>query len=63
MLRREALYTWKQKLGHKATYRKLYFAFIHAGHYDYSDTILKIIRDSTPAAHDTCDISAKGNLI
>jgi hypothetical protein len=60
MLRREALYTWKEKLGHSATYLKLHIAFICAGHNDYSDTI-KSILDSTPAAHDTCDIHVKGN--
>ena len=61
MLRREALYTWKQKLGHKAIYWNLRSAFVRAGHNDYSDTVLKCILDSTPAAHDTCDVSVKGN--
>ena len=61
MLRREALYTWKQKLGHEATYWNLRIAFVRAGHYDYNFTVLKSIRESTPAAHDTCDISVKGN--
>jgi hypothetical protein len=60
MLRREALYTWKQKLGHRATYWNLHVAFDCAGHGDYRDTVESIF-DSTPAAHDTCDIYVKGN--
>jgi hypothetical protein len=60
MLRREALYTWRQKLGHRGTYLKLRIAFVRAGHDDYSDTVRSIF-DSTPAAHDTYDIHVKGN--
>jgi hypothetical protein len=60
MLRREALHTWKKKLGRVATYGNLCLAFARAGHNDYSDTVKRIL-DSTPAAHETCDISVKGN--
>jgi hypothetical protein len=61
MFRREALYTWKEKLGRRATYDNLRFAFARAGHDDYSDTVESILDSIVPAAHDTCDSYVKGN--
>ena len=43
--RREALDTWKSRLGREATYRALIEVFVKAGRLDYADAVCDILKD------------------
>ena len=45
MHRREALGTWKSRLGSEATYRALIEVFFKAGRLDYADTVCGLFKD------------------
>ena len=44
--RREALNTWKRKLGSNATYSKLIEVFERAGYKNYADSVVRIMSES-----------------
>ena len=51
--RREALYTWKQRNGSKATYGELIEIFERAGYKGYADEVRKITEHSDSEADDS----------
>ena len=52
-LRREALHTWKQRYGSKATYSKLIKIFQQAGYQHYADEVRKIAQTSDSETDDS----------
>ena len=52
-LRREALYTWKQRNGSKATYCELIEIFERAGYKSYADEVRRIAQLSDSEADDS----------
>ena len=55
MIRREALYIWKRRLGSKATYQKLINVFEHAGYRNCAEFVRNIESEDENEEDDSSD--------